>query len=82
MSQSNNERPPKPYGDFPLFSNAKKRWAKKISGWLCYFGPWDDWERDPGKVGTTARRLVRWPYQKAIGPLNCCIWKMDAVCVI
>jgi integrase len=45
MSTSNPTaatKPNKPHPDFPLFAHATGRWAKKIRGRMCYFGPWDD----------------------------------------
>src|SRR4051812_38445878 len=50
-------RPAKPRTDFPLFSHASGRWAKKVRGQLAYFGRWD---QDP--KGVEALRL--WADQK------------------
>ncbi|MEM9827564.1 MAG: tyrosine-type recombinase/integrase [Planctomycetota bacterium] len=33
-------KPPKPSADFPLFSHACGKWAKKVNGSLRYFGSW------------------------------------------
>lgn len=65
-----DDRPIKPYGEFPLFPYASGRWAKKIRGRLHYFGPWatrkhgklvrvqeDGWKEALGEYKTQADDL-------------------------
>ena len=54
---SRKTKPSKPHPDFPLYSHASGRWAKKVRGKLHYFGKWLD---DP--KGKTALEL--WLEQK------------------
>jgi integrase len=38
--KAGDDRPAKPYEGFPLFPHRTGRWAKKIKGRFCYYGPW------------------------------------------
>ncbi|MEM7478454.1 MAG: site-specific integrase [Planctomycetota bacterium] len=39
-----NERPDKPYPEFPLTASGNGQWCRKIRGKIHYFGPWEDWQ--------------------------------------
>ncbi len=44
LKRAKQQKPAKPYEDFPLTAHPSGVWCKKIKGKLHYFGPWDDWE--------------------------------------
>jgi hypothetical protein len=56
-NSTTNSRPSKPYDDFRLLPHASGRWAKKIRGRFCYFGPWRDWQAALTKYRTQRENL-------------------------
>ena len=49
-------KPRKPYGDYPLYAHNTGRWAKRIRGRIHYFGPWDN------PQGALEKLNQEWPY--------------------
>ena len=49
-------KPRKPYVDYPLYAHNTGRWAKRIRGKIHYFGPWDNPQRALEKLNQ------EWPY--------------------
>lgn len=42
--KAQEQKPDKPYPEFPLYAHNTRRWAKKIKGHTRFFGPWNDWQ--------------------------------------
>src|SRR3954465_6010605 len=63
-SRKGNDRPKKPYPDYPLTPHASGAWQKKIRGKVHYFGKWGRrvngrLERIPGDGWEEALRLYK-----------------------
>lgn len=60
-------KPEKPYPEFPLYSHASGRWAKKIKQRTHFFGPWDDWQGALEKYEHDVHALQRGRKPKPMG---------------